>query len=46
VVLTYVAVVAMILAPAFIPLILLPVWGVASAVVLAKPSTAQVTQAA
>jgi hypothetical protein len=46
VVLTYVAVVAMILAPAFIPLILLPVWGVASAVVLAKPSTAQVAQAA
>ena len=36
--LTYVAAVVMILAPAFIPLVLLPIWGVGSAVVLARPS--------
>jgi hypothetical protein len=46
VVLTYVAIVAMIFAPVFIPLILLPIWGVASAVVLARPSTPQVAHAA
>jgi hypothetical protein len=46
VVLTYAAIVAMILAPVFIPLILLPIWGVASAVVLARPSTPQVAHAA
>jgi hypothetical protein len=42
VVLTYVAVVAMILAPAFIPMILLPIWALASAAVLAKPSATRV----
>lgn len=41
VVLTYVTVVAMVLAPIFIPLILLPVWALGSAVVLARSRTAE-----
>lgn len=40
VILSYVTVGAMILAPMFIPLILLPVWAIGAAVVLAKPAPA------
>jgi hypothetical protein len=39
VVLSYVTVVAMVLAPVFIPLVLLPIWAVGAAVVLARPLT-------
>jgi hypothetical protein len=38
VVMTYATVVAMILAPAFIPLVLLPIWALGAAVVLARPT--------
>ena len=44
--LTYVAAVVMIFAFAFIPLVLLPIWGLGSAMVLAGPSTPQVAHAA
>ena len=44
--LTYVAAAVMIVAFAFIPLVLLPIWGLGSAMVLAKPSTPQFAEAA
>ena len=44
--LTYVAAAVVIFAFAFIPLVLLPIWGIGSAKVLARPSTPQVPQAA
>ena len=45
--LTYLAAVVMIFAFAYIPLVLLPIWGVGSAMVLAtRPSTPQVAPAA
>jgi hypothetical protein len=44
--LTYLAAVVMILAFAFIPLVMLPIWGLGSAVVLAGPSTPPVAHTA
>jgi hypothetical protein len=44
--LTYLAAVVMVFAFAFIPLVLLPIWGLGSAMVLAGPSTRPVAHAA